>query len=94
MNVLRRAPRRATFRLNFRLFNVSRPTSSRTMFHFKFSLDDICRRAFHHATFDVIFIINVNVSLRALSRDGLFMSYFHLTVVSRVSPHDHLLILL
>jgi hypothetical protein len=42
--------RRATIRLNFRLFNVWCCASSRTTLHFKFSLDDVCRRAFRRTT--------------------------------------------
>jgi hypothetical protein len=65
INVLHRAPRRATIRPNFRLFKVWRRVSSCTTFRFKFILDDVCRRAFRRTTLDVIFIINASVSLRA-----------------------------
>jgi hypothetical protein len=51
---------------------VARPVVRR--FRFKFSLDDVCRRAFRRATCDIIFIIDANVSLRAPSRDESFMS--------------------
>jgi hypothetical protein len=70
INELCRALLRATIRLNFRLFNVWHRASSCTTFRSEFRLDDICRRA----TLDVIFIINVNVPLRAPSRDESFMS--------------------
>jgi hypothetical protein len=70
--VLRRAPRRATIRLNFRLFKVWRRASSCVTFRFKFSLDDICRCAFRRTTLDVIFIINASVSSR--TRDESFIS--------------------
>jgi hypothetical protein len=60
------------------------------MFHFKFSLDDVCRRAFRRATLDVIFIVNASVSLRAPSHDESFIFKFNLSVVSRVSPCDNL----
>jgi hypothetical protein len=69
INVLRRVPRRATIRLDFRLFNVWHRASSRATFRFKFSLDDVCRRAFHRATLDIIFIFNASVLLRAPSRE-------------------------
>jgi hypothetical protein len=59
-------------------------------FRFKFSLDDIYRRAFRRAMLDVIFIINASVSLRAPSHDESFISQFNLSVVSRVSPRDNL----
>jgi hypothetical protein len=55
INVLRRAPRRATIRLNFRLFKVWRRASSCETFRSEVSLDDVYRRAFHRATLDVIF---------------------------------------
>jgi hypothetical protein len=74
--VLRRAFRRATVHLKFRLFNVWRRASSCVTFHFKFSLSDVCCRALRHATLDVIFIINSTVSLRASSHDDSF--YFSL----------------
>jgi hypothetical protein len=74
INVLRHVPRRATIRPNFRLFKVWRRASSCAMFHFKFSLDDVCRRAFRRKTLDVIFIINASVSLRAPSCDESFNS--------------------
>jgi hypothetical protein len=67
--MLRHALRRATIHFNFRLFNVWCRVSSRAMFCFKFSLDDVCRRALRHATLDVIFIISLSVSWRAPSRD-------------------------
>jgi hypothetical protein len=51
---------------------VTRPVARR--FRFKFSLDDICRRAFRRATLNVIFIINASVSLRAPSCDESFIS--------------------
>jgi hypothetical protein len=66
---------------------VARPVARH--FCFKFSLDDVCRRAFRHATLDVIFIINASVSLRAPSRDESFISSFNLSVVSPVSPCDN-----
>jgi hypothetical protein len=43
-------------------------------FRFKFSLDDVCRRAFRRATLEIIFIINASVSLHAPSRDESFIS--------------------
>jgi hypothetical protein len=51
---------------------IARPVARR--FRFKFSLDDVCRRAFRRAMLNVIFIINASVSLRASSRDELFIS--------------------
>jgi hypothetical protein len=72
--VLRHALRRATIRLNFRLFNVWRRASTCATFCFKFSLDDVCRRAFRRAMPNVSFIIIASVSLRALSRDKSFIS--------------------
>jgi hypothetical protein len=51
---------------------VWRCASSHAMFRSKFSLDDVCRRALHRATFDVIFIISSSASWRALSRDESF----------------------
>jgi hypothetical protein len=72
--MLCRAPRRAMIHLIFRLFKVWRRESSCATFRYEVSLDDVCRRAFRCATLDVIFIINANVSLRAPSRDGSFMS--------------------
>jgi hypothetical protein len=50
---------------------VARPVTGR--FRFKFSLDDVYRRAFRRATLEVIFIINASVSLRAPSRDESFI---------------------
>jgi hypothetical protein len=44
------------------------------MFRFKFSLNDVCRRALRHMTFDVIFIINSSASWRAPSDDESFIS--------------------
>jgi hypothetical protein len=44
------------------------------MFYFKFSLDDVCRRAIRRAMLDIIFIINASVSLRAPSRSESFIS--------------------
>jgi hypothetical protein len=69
INVLHRALRRATIHFNFRLFNMRRRASSCTALRFKFSLDDVCRRALRRATLDIIFIINLSVSWRASSRD-------------------------
>jgi hypothetical protein len=74
VDVLRHALRRATIRLNFRLFNVWRRASTCATFCFKFSLDDVCRRAFRRAMPNVSFIIIASVSLRALSRDKSFIS--------------------
>jgi hypothetical protein len=74
INVLHRVPRHAAIRLNFRLLKVWRRASSCATFRFKFSLDDICRRAFRRATLEVIFIINASASLRAPSRDESFIS--------------------
>jgi hypothetical protein len=51
---------------------IARPVARR--FCFKFSLDDVCRRAFRRVTLDVIFIINASVSLRAPSGDESFIS--------------------
>jgi hypothetical protein len=59
------------------------------MFHFKFSLDDVCHRAFRHTMLSVYLQINARVSLRASSCDGSFISYFNSSVVSRVSSHDN-----
>jgi hypothetical protein len=53
IDVLRRALRRATIHLNFRLFNVWRRSSSRATFRFKFSLDGVCRCAFRRTTLNV-----------------------------------------
>jgi hypothetical protein len=50
IDVLRRALHRATIHLNSRLFNVWRRASSRVMFRFKFSLDDICCCVFRRTT--------------------------------------------
>jgi hypothetical protein len=68
------ALRRAMIHFNVRLFNVWRRVSSRATFRFKFSLDDVCRRALRRTTLDVIFIINSSVSWRAPSRDESFYS--------------------
>jgi hypothetical protein len=51
---------------------IVRPVAPR--FRFKFSLDDVCRRAFRRATLDIIFIINASVSLRAPLSDESFIS--------------------
>jgi hypothetical protein len=57
---------------DYLMCGVARPVTRH--FVFKFSLDDVYRPAVHRATLDVIFIIDANVSLRALSRDGSFIS--------------------
>jgi hypothetical protein len=57
---------------DYLMSGVARPVARR--FVFKFSLDDVYRRAVRRAMLDVIFIIDANVSLRAPSRDGSFMS--------------------
>jgi hypothetical protein len=59
---------RAAIHLNFRLFNAWRRTSSRAMFRFKFSLDDVCHRAFRRATLDVISLSLVQMSRCTLRR--------------------------
>jgi hypothetical protein len=59
---------------NFRLFNVWLRASSRAMFRFKLSLDDVCRSALRRATLDVIFIINSSVSWHVLPYDESFYS--------------------
>jgi hypothetical protein len=43
--------------------------TGRATLRFKFSLDDVCRRALRRAALDVIFIINSSVSWCAPSRD-------------------------
>jgi hypothetical protein len=78
INVPRRALRRTMIHFNFRLINVWHCVSSRATFHFKFSLDDVCRRALRRTNLDVNFIINSSVSWRAPSRDESFYSYFSL----------------
>jgi hypothetical protein len=72
ISVLRRALRRATVHLKFRLFNVWHHAPSCAMFRFKFSLSDVCYRALRRATFDVIFIINSSVSLQNSAHDDSF----------------------
>jgi hypothetical protein len=51
---------------------IARPVARH--FRFKFSLDDVCHRAFRRATRDVIFILDANVLLRAPLRDESFIS--------------------
>jgi hypothetical protein len=63
--------------------------SNRATFHFKFNLDDVCRRAFRRATLNIYLQINARVSLRASSRDGSFISYFNSSDVSHVSSRDN-----
>jgi hypothetical protein len=53
INELCCAFRRATIRLNFRLFNVWRRASSRATFRFKFNLDGVCHCAFRRATLNL-----------------------------------------
>jgi hypothetical protein len=50
---LPRPPRTKTIHPYFRLFNVGRRASSRATFHFKFSVDGVCCRAFRRATLNV-----------------------------------------
>jgi hypothetical protein len=53
INMLCRAPRRATICLDFRLFNVWHRASSRATFRLNFSLDGVCRSVFRCATLNV-----------------------------------------
>jgi hypothetical protein len=70
--VARLVTRRFVLILDYLRCGVPCPVARR--FRFKFSLDDVCCRAFRHATLDVIFIINASVSLRAPSCDESFIS--------------------
>jgi hypothetical protein len=72
ISVLCHVLRHVTVYLKFSLFNVWRRASSRATFRFKYSLSDVCCRALHCATIDVISIINSSVSLRTSSRDDSF----------------------
>jgi hypothetical protein len=65
--VVRFVARRSILILDYLM--CGRRTFSRATFRFKFSLDDVCRRALRRATLDVVFIISSSVSWRAPSRD-------------------------